>query len=161
MTELANLKPRLMVLETITALPDQPVNRAAIAETATEALRLIESQAAEIARLTAERDNLSDKLELGRAITDGAHMRARSAEKQLADMRERNTVLEAANEGLGPRLETAEAEVARLREALEPFGRVTELPARHAVPDDHYFAGTWLTWGDIRRAREVMGIGKP
>lgn len=52
---------------------------------------LLTAAEARIAALTAERDALSDKLELARALTDGAYRRARQAE------RERDRLAEALN----------------------------------------------------------------
>jgi hypothetical protein len=60
------------------------------------------------------------------------------------------------------RAEAAEAEVKRLREALEPFAALGEEASWMTKPDD---AGAWgfdgvsLTWGDFRRARTTLSGG--
>lgn len=47
-----------------------------------------EALAARLAEVEAERDNASDKLVLEKALTDGAHKRARTAEAENAKLRE-------------------------------------------------------------------------
>ncbi len=84
----------------------------------------LEAQAAELARL-------NDKLELERALTDGAHRRARQAEAEAARLRDENAGLR--------------EELARVNEALEWYGDQARLArlihsggdaGRHALQED-------------------------
>lgn len=56
------------------------------ADTIRALIALATAQAAQIAGLDAERGNLSEKLELERALTDGAHRRAKAAEAKVAEL---------------------------------------------------------------------------
>ncbi|MEB3419946.1 hypothetical protein ACFSDD_11240 [Salipiger marinus] len=76
----------------------------------------------QIAALEAEHDNLRDQLGLERALTDGAHRRARAAEADLA----KSKALIAILEGEQARADALEAEVQRLREAGEALIEIVE-----------------------------------
>ena len=74
----------------------------------------------------AERDNLSDNLELERALTDGAHRRAKAAEAKVAELTKERDEHRAnwdrafnRNAALDEENTTLQAEVERLRGALQ------------------------------------------
>ena len=58
---------------------------------------------------------------------------------------------------LPDRLATAEASLATMREALEPFAEACDDVDTHQHPDTAGFIGAGLTLGDLRRARRALG----
>jgi hypothetical protein len=121
-------------------------------------LRHVDAQAAELAVQAEEIRRLTDELRISQDTAKDEAMFANESNAQVDELDAEVERLTCIVTGQGGLIQEKDAEIRRLREALEPFARIVPylgvLPDRESISDLHDF-----TAGQCRRAAKAMEKG--